>query len=194
MIPQRINLINIYGGPGCGKSTVAAGLFVKLKMRGYPTELVTEYAKDLIYDGHAEMIRNRMNQLQILEEQFRRQTRLIGHGIDWIITDSPILLPLYYVSKNDPDYDVVVQRTKKYAADSTFKNHNFLLHRPDTYQQYGRVQTFDEAKQIDIDMRAILDEIGLGYVPVQANEHVVDHILGFVDPQPAPIPGTTTWV
>ena len=43
-------LINIYGGPGAGKSTVAAGLFYELKKKGYDCGLVTEMATELVYD------------------------------------------------------------------------------------------------------------------------------------------------
>ena len=43
-------IINIFGGPGVGKSTVAADLFVIMKKEGYSVELVTEYAKELTYE------------------------------------------------------------------------------------------------------------------------------------------------
>ena len=45
-----MKVINLWGGPGCGKSTTAAGLFSIMKMRGHKVELVTEYAKELTYD------------------------------------------------------------------------------------------------------------------------------------------------
>ena len=43
-------VINLYGGPGCGKSTVSSGLFYKMKSEGYCVEYVSEYAKDLTYE------------------------------------------------------------------------------------------------------------------------------------------------
>ena len=39
-------VINLFGGPGCGKSTGAAYVFSKLKMLGVNAELTSEYAKD----------------------------------------------------------------------------------------------------------------------------------------------------
>ena len=50
-------VINLLGGPGCGKSTVAAGIFHQLKSLGYSTELVTEYVKDIVYDKLANPVR-----------------------------------------------------------------------------------------------------------------------------------------
>lgn len=39
-------VVNLFGGPGSGKSTGAAYVFARLKMLGYNAELVTEFAKD----------------------------------------------------------------------------------------------------------------------------------------------------
>ena len=38
-------LVNLYAGPGAGKSTGAAYIFAKLKMAGVDCEYVSEYAK-----------------------------------------------------------------------------------------------------------------------------------------------------
>ena len=43
---MRAIVINLYGGPCCGKSTVSAGLFYELKCLGVECELTGEYAKD----------------------------------------------------------------------------------------------------------------------------------------------------
>lgn len=37
--------INLYAGPGAGKSTTAAMQFAKLKIAGHSIELVSEYVK-----------------------------------------------------------------------------------------------------------------------------------------------------
>jgi broad-specificity NMP kinase len=51
----RSIVINLIGGPGCGKSIMAMQLFIKLKILGYSVEYVSEYAKKLTwtknYDG-----------------------------------------------------------------------------------------------------------------------------------------------
>lgn len=43
-------LVNLYGAPGSGKSTGAAYIFSKLKMAGIDAELVTEFAKDKVWE------------------------------------------------------------------------------------------------------------------------------------------------
>ena len=49
-------VINFFGEPGSGKSTASAGLFYLLKQRKYNVELVTEFAKDLVYDEHTKAL------------------------------------------------------------------------------------------------------------------------------------------
>lgn len=61
--PRKYNtmIINIYGGPGIGKSTIAAGLFnlMNVTYEGFTSvELVTEYAKDLIWENRLTTLQN----------------------------------------------------------------------------------------------------------------------------------------
>ena len=42
--------VNVFGGPGSGKSTMAYAVAAELKARGYTAECVGEVAKDCIYD------------------------------------------------------------------------------------------------------------------------------------------------
>lgn len=57
------------GGPGSGKSTTAAGVFYNIKKKFIHAELVTEYAKDLVWN-EAEAFLN--NQIYIFGEQHNR--------------------------------------------------------------------------------------------------------------------------
>ena len=72
-----MNIINIYGGPGVGKSTGAAMIFAKMKMLGINCELVTEYAKTLTYEKRFEILQE--NQLYVLQSS-------IDKWKDWIFT------------------------------------------------------------------------------------------------------------
>ena len=42
--------VNLFGGPGTGKSTTSAAVFSLLKMHGVNAELITEFAKDLTWE------------------------------------------------------------------------------------------------------------------------------------------------
>ena len=51
-------IVNLYGAPGAGKSTGAAYIFSQLKMRGINAELVTEFAKDKVWEESKAVFQN----------------------------------------------------------------------------------------------------------------------------------------
>ena len=55
-----MKVINLFGGPGSGKSTTAASVFSKLKIMGYNVELVTEFAKDMVWEQHDSIFDNQL--------------------------------------------------------------------------------------------------------------------------------------
>ena len=51
-------VVNLFGVPGAGKSTGAAYIFSRLKMEGVNCELVTEFAKDKVWEQTEEVFKN----------------------------------------------------------------------------------------------------------------------------------------
>lgn len=142
-------LINLYGGPGIGKSTTAAKLFACLKDKGYKVELVTEYAKDLTYEGDVDRL---SNQLLVSGEQIQRVQRLAGK-VDIIINDSPILLGGIYFNSDFKQHltDILAYYPLK------VNECNILLKRTKPYAGYGRTQTYEAACGIDTNIKELLD-------------------------------------
>lgn len=66
--------VNLYGGPGSGKSTTAAGVVSQLKLLSINAELVTEYAKDLTWEKSQHILVN--NPHCVVVEQYWRLKRL----------------------------------------------------------------------------------------------------------------------
>ena len=50
-------VVNLFGGPGCGKSTLMAGIFHQLKLKGYDCEMVTEFMKDLVWEKELKLLK-----------------------------------------------------------------------------------------------------------------------------------------
>jgi nicotinamide riboside kinase len=144
---------NLFGGPGTGKSTTAAGLFYKLKTNGHNAELIQEYAKDKVW---GEDYKPLTFQPYILGKQLYRQYRLLDK-VDVAVTDSPIVLSLLYKGFGCVEgFDELV--VKQFHL---FNNLNIFLKRnPDDhpYNPKGRSQTEDEAKQIDKDNLKVLKD------------------------------------
>ena len=55
---RKTLIVNLFGAPGCGKSTLAAALFSELKKAGFNAELVTEYANDKVYEKNQTVLQN----------------------------------------------------------------------------------------------------------------------------------------
>lgn len=147
----NLKVINLYCGPGGGKSTLAGGLFNLMKNLGYSVELVPEYAKDLTYEKNFGSLQN---QLMILAQQDNRLRRLEGQ-VEWAITDSPLPLGLAYMT---PEYETWLSPAV-WGAFHRYQNYNVLIERGDRpYQTYGRTQTQAEAMKLDTIIGHLFDQ------------------------------------
>ena len=134
-------VINLYGGPGSGKSTCAAYIFSKLKMAGYNVELVTEFAKDVVWEGNRTALQN---QPYIFGIQFYRISRLEGQ-VDIVVTDSPLMNSVLY----NEDKRLEKGMTEMIlSATSAYDNLNYFITRTKPYRMSGRVQTENEANEV----------------------------------------------
>jgi hypothetical protein len=172
-----MKVINLFGGPGSGKSTTAAGIFYRMKQQHASIELVTEYAKDMVYDGQGELLRGGKHQSYIFARQHYRIQRLVGH-VDWAVTDGPMLLTLVYMDPNAPDAEALTIMAK--TGHTLYDNHNFYLVRPDTFQQYGRVHDETESRSIDRKILSMLEENNVPYTVVETGPTAVDDIIGWL--------------
>ena len=167
-------LINLFGGPGTGKSTGAAYIFSQLKMAGVNAELVTEFAKDKVWEGNKEVFKN---QAYIFGKQYFKISRC-ADKVDVIITDSPLLLSIVY--NDNPVLGDSFNETVKNVF-SSFNSMNFVLNREKEYNPVGRNQTESEAKEVDVQVREILDQEKIPYDMVAGNElgydYIVDRVL-----------------
>lgn len=145
-------VVNLYGGPGTGKSTTAALTFGVLKQIGVNAELVTEYAKDRVWDEHFSIF---SNQIYVFGKQYHRLHRLLNK-VDVVVTDAPLLLSLYYGTNVPPSFRQLVLDTY-----SSMNNLDIFLRRVKPYNPSGRMQTEDEARDIDVKLAALLSEKGI---------------------------------
>lgn len=147
MIKKPPIVINLFAGPGCGKSTTAAMLFSKLKLMEINCELVNEYAKSLTWEKATHKLQN---QIYVFSKQHHRMWR-VKDDVDIIITDSPLLLSCIYGKDWDHYFKNLV-----FSEHSKYNNINVVLNRVKKYNKTGRNQTLDEAKLIDSQVKNLL--------------------------------------
>ena len=162
---SKTRILNIFGGPGIGKSLSAAKVFSELKQNHINCELVTEIAKDIVWEDTTKLLDN---QIWLFSEQFRRQWRLLDK-VDYVVTDSPLLMYSVYLEQvqdklpNNLKFSIGFYKKTVDFFESSFKefnNLNFFLERYyevdkwgevqyTTYSDKGRSQTIKQALELD---------------------------------------------
>ena len=133
-------IVNLFGGPCMGKSTCAAYIFALLKMQGVEVELCTEWVKDKVFEDNKKVFNN---QFYITGKQSWKISRLFGET-DVIVNDCPILNGCVYTDKPYLK-SAIVEEFMSYGS----SNINIMLKRVHDYNENGRLQTEDEAIEID---------------------------------------------
>jgi hypothetical protein len=166
---KKVIIVNLFGGPGTGKSTTAAGVFAKLKMQNINCELVQEFAKHVVWRENYTTLNN---QLYIFAKQHDRLFHL-KDKVDIIITDSPTIMGLTYT-----DFSIVSPSLETLVVDEYTRedqrNLNVFINRVTDYDPVGRTQNEGEAKQKDVEIHNLLNKYNLPYITLDADDHISD--------------------
>lgn len=148
-------VVNLYAGPGTGKSTCAAQIFSELKWNGINAEMTPEFAKEKVWEGSLGVLDD---QIYIFAKQLHKMRRLVGK-VDVIVTDSPLLFSIMYDKSGNENLRNLVLDTY-----NEFVNFNVLLRRVKKYEPAGRVQSENEAKELDMLIEGILNKNNIRYL------------------------------
>ena len=164
-------ILSLYGGPGSGKSTSAAFMFAMFKHAGTNAELVREYVKDN-WAWEKRPI-GEFDQLYFLAKQMRREYTLLDK-VDFVVTDSPVWMASYYAEKYCEAYirHSVLSSALGYYEQTKKRGHRHVhvwVKRSKPYNPAGRYQTETEARAIDGELRAFLEERGIPLVEVSSD-------------------------
>lgn len=149
-------VVNLFGVPSAGKSTGAAYIFSQIKMKGINAELVTEFAKDKVWENNEEVFKNRA---YIFGKQSFKMSRC-RNKVDVVITDSPLPLSIFY--NQDKVLGEDFNRTVMNVFNS-YNNLNYLLLRTKPYNPVGRLQTEAESDALKQPMINLLMNRNINY-------------------------------
>lgn len=157
-----MKVVNFFGAPGSGKSTAASGLFFEMKKKWINAELVTEFAKDLVWSGSSHLL---SQQNLVFANQEHRLNRLTSQ-IDIAISDSPLLLSAFYVPQHYPaSFSQSVFDFFNY-----YENINFFVNRSHEYCPMGRIQSEIESDSIARELKKFLHDNHIPFYEITAGD------------------------
>lgn len=160
-------VIQLFGGPGCGKSSLMGGIFSALKFNGVNCEMAPEFAKEKIWENSLDIL---SNQIYIFGKQHHTIFRLLNK-VNVIITDSPIILSLCYGKECSESFKrLVLEEHKK------LNTINIFVDREKKYNPIGRLHNEEQARDIDTKIKEILSKHDLLYYSVPGNQKSIGKI------------------
>lgn len=174
-------VINLFGGPGVGKSSIAAGLIHKLKKKHISCDAPYEFPKVLAWDNNKEAIKD---QLYVLANQHRGIAKSYGK-VDYIVVDSPIILSMVYKDYyNNPteypsclyleEFDNLILKMHNY-----YDNVNIVLVRSKEgeHNEKERYHNLNESIELDTTIVGTLNKYNINFIEVPVDENTIDVIL-----------------
>ena len=178
---QKIRRINLYGGPGSGKSFTARNLVNQIASFGFQVELVHEFVKLWAFQGRqpegCDQIFLYANQLHLEDSVLRSSDEVV------VVTDSPLLLNNWYGHDyNFHSSQQMIEMTRNF--EEQYPSLNIWLNREGlTYSETGRFQKLEEAKAIDERLSKFLtDKLNVGdirnlYVCGSKNSEEIERLV-----------------
>ena len=170
-------VINLYGGPGTGKTTTATRIFSNLKSAGVNAEYVQEYVKQWAWEDR---VPGKYDQFYFFGKQLRREYSLFKN-VNTIITDSPVSLCAFYSNMlgGEEQGSLFVKMAQEFYKEVEKDGHDYVhvwLNRVKPYNEKGRFQTEDQAKEIDTKLKEFLkDKFGVNFIEIDGTNEAADN-------------------
>lgn len=153
-------VVNLFGGPGTGKTVTALLLTSLLKMRGYNAEYVSEFAKTIVWEERYEKLKDQ----DFILKGTNDRLKILENKVDFIIFDGSILSAIYYeILYNGTITDEL--REKVLKTYNSYNNANIFLkkNKDIPYEKEGRTQNEEESEKIAKGLNELLDNMGYKY-------------------------------
>jgi len=169
MIDKKL-LINLFGGPSCGKTTAAADLFTSLKRNHIDCALVSEFATELILEGNDKSLQD---QFYVSGNQYHR-IKTAYESFAVTIVDSPLLLGIVYQQGLPAAFNELLM-----ALHQSFHSLNVLLKRNMGYSHTltGRLHGITESMGLDREIQTMLETHEVRYFTQDRSQEELTQFL-----------------
>jgi hypothetical protein len=155
-----IRRVNLYGGPGTGKSTTASNLFSEFKRMCVDSsvdiqfELIQEFVKEWAWENRSPQ---GFDQVFIFANQQRKEEIPLRGGVNHIFTDSPLFLGAAYARKyHSKTFNSLISLAELHEEE--YPGLHIFLDRGDRpYVSKGRYEDEDKARRMDDYILSLLD-------------------------------------
>lgn len=159
---MKTTVIELLGGPGCGKSTLAADIFVQMKRKGISVEMIPEHVKYWAWENKPV---GPFDQPYLFGQQVRHESRLYGK-VEYIISDSPVIM--YPVYEETYHHHSIIRHSVLAFIEETAKKgvvrKAFNIPRVVHYEATGRFESGQQAQTIDENLEAFYKAQNYPYV------------------------------
>lgn len=170
LYPTKV--INIIGGPGCGKSLFSSAIILYLSLHHKTVETIPDYAKSLVWQQNLEVLKN---QYFIAQRQYEMLNLLDGQ-VQFLLTECSLPQVLYY-NENYADNICDIGKTRKQILEWYGQNNNvnvFVERGDKKYIHTGRFQDEDQARAVDRGLRGVLTREGLPFTVLKPDIAEID--------------------
>lgn len=169
-------VINLFAGPSCGKSQVASGVCSLLKMHEVNCELITEFARDVVYEKRCGVLEDRCYMVGKQYHKMFRTQHDLDNKPEILVTDSPLLFNLVYrqetLFKEEEDYIL--------RLNDKFFNINYFIERDSNkkYNLVGRYQkNICECAEIDCLILKMFGKYRIDYKIIKSDGVGINEIV-----------------
>ena len=122
-------------------------------------------ATELVYDEAFNVMND---QIYLFGEQWHRTFRMLGK-VDFIITDSPLLMNIVYDKQNDEDFmKFINSRIHK------LKSLDFFINRSDAFSEVGRIHNLEQSKEVDKTIKELAKNNGIKLIELEQENSVTE--------------------
>lgn len=174
-------VVNIFGEPGSGKTSTAAGLFYQLSINGFQAEVVPEaaklYAWETLQDDTGKTLMHPVFEQQIflLGKQNRSLQSLQGKR-EIAIMECPLLMGAVYKPEKYFQHfmPLILEQFNAY------NNVNILLERNHTFDPQGRVHSENESNDVRSQLKVLLESNSIAYKSIKTHDNIDKEIAQYI--------------
>ena len=170
-----MKVINFFGAPGVGKSTISMMVTAMLKRKRIDAEVSLEFVKEYIHTGNENLLAYQ----NFIFAQQERQIRILldSKEVEYAITDAPLIHSVFYSAENYP----VFFKELVFEIFNSYENINFLVKRRHPYSYTSRMHNEEKSNLLAAKMVAFLTNHNVPYIEIYSDddiqEKVVQHVL-----------------